>query len=132
MKVKWSKRSESSIVNFGSCWLVAVLFFFTFSATKLPSYWLPATPAASLIVGLSAFNSKIDRKLISFSWLSTIIFLILFGLIFSFSGLWLLLINDPEMPNLAIDILQTNILTKASIILFLGSFIGLISIIFNS
>jgi hypothetical protein len=34
--------------------LLAVLAFFTIAATKLPSYWLPATPAAGLLILLAA------------------------------------------------------------------------------
>ncbi len=37
---------EYSLSRFAACWLLAVLLFFTLAATKLPSYWLPATPAA--------------------------------------------------------------------------------------
>jgi hypothetical protein len=33
--------------------LLAVLAFFTIAATKLPSYWLPATPAAALLILLA-------------------------------------------------------------------------------
>jgi 4-amino-4-deoxy-L-arabinose transferase-like glycosyltransferase len=43
---------EQSLARFAACWLVAVLLFFTAAATKLPSYWLPATPAAALLIAL--------------------------------------------------------------------------------
>jgi 4-amino-4-deoxy-L-arabinose transferase-like glycosyltransferase len=43
----------ASLNRFAACWLVAVLAFFTIAATKLPSYWLPATPAAGLLILLA-------------------------------------------------------------------------------
>ena len=45
---------EQSLARFAACWLLAILLFFTAAATKLPSYWLPATPAAALLVALIA------------------------------------------------------------------------------
>jgi 4-amino-4-deoxy-L-arabinose transferase-like glycosyltransferase len=41
---RWRVPPEYSLQQFASCWLVAVLLLFTAAATKLPSYWLPATP----------------------------------------------------------------------------------------
>jgi 4-amino-4-deoxy-L-arabinose transferase-like glycosyltransferase len=41
-----------SLARFAACWLLAILLFFTAAATKLPSYWLPATPAAALLIAL--------------------------------------------------------------------------------
>lgn len=45
---------ELSLGRFAACWLLAILLFFTAAATKLPSYWLPATPAAALLIALIA------------------------------------------------------------------------------
>ena len=53
----WPLRSVPPAVSlhrFAACWLLAVLAFFTIAATKLPSYWLPATPAAALLILLAA------------------------------------------------------------------------------
>jgi 4-amino-4-deoxy-L-arabinose transferase-like glycosyltransferase len=53
----WPLRSVPPAVSlhrFAGCWLLAVLAFFTIAATKLPSYWLPATPAAGLLILLAA------------------------------------------------------------------------------
>jgi len=52
----WPLRSVPpalSLHRFAACWLLAVLAFFTIAATKLPSYWLPATPAAGLLILLA-------------------------------------------------------------------------------
>ena len=52
---RWPARplpAPASLGRFAACWLLVVLAFFTLAATKLPSYWLPATPAAALLVAL--------------------------------------------------------------------------------
>ncbi|MFZ0409650.1 MAG: glycosyltransferase family 39 protein [Cyanobium sp.] len=52
----WPARPQpapDSLARFAACWLLVVLAFFTLAATKLPSYWLPATPAAALLVALA-------------------------------------------------------------------------------
>lgn len=48
-----------SLQRFAVCWLVAVLLFFSAASTKLPSYWLPATPAAALLVALAVANAPV-------------------------------------------------------------------------
>ena len=50
-----SRRTEPqhSLQQYAACWLLAVFLFFTTAATKLPSYWLPATPAAALLITLA-------------------------------------------------------------------------------
>ena len=44
---------QQSLQLFAAAWLLAVFALFTSAATKLPSYWLPATPAAGLLIALS-------------------------------------------------------------------------------
>ncbi len=44
------KKPEKSLFEYSFFWLISVFIFFTISATKLPSYWLPATPAASVLI----------------------------------------------------------------------------------
>jgi len=64
----WSGRAglqpspPTSLARFASCWLLATLLFFSIAATKLPSYWLPATPAAALLIALVA-AAQADRGL---------------------------------------------------------------------
>lgn len=50
-----------SLNRFAACWLLAVLAFFTIAATKLPSYWLPATPAAGLLILLAGGGGSAAR-----------------------------------------------------------------------
>ncbi|MFO7629280.1 MAG: glycosyltransferase family 39 protein, partial [Prochlorococcaceae cyanobacterium] len=45
-----------------ACWLLAVLLLFTLSATKLPSYWLPATPAAGLLIAAGGLAPGAGRQ----------------------------------------------------------------------
>ena len=125
---------KETLFLFCLCWLITVFIFFSISATKLPSYWLPATPAVAILISNSFINLKIKTRNFSFLW--SINTLILFGIsiAFFFSNIWLSLINDPEMPNLASDLLNLGIifkarlffslLTIASLILFLSKSIN--------
>ena len=93
---------ELSLRRFAACWLLAVLLFFTAAATKLPSYWLPATPAAALLIALTAQDPP-DRAG-RWAWgLSLACAAVLAGGLLG-SALWLPLIHDPEMPALPAEL----------------------------
>ena len=111
-------RSEkvNSIYIFSLCWLISILLFFSFSATKLPSYWIPAIPAASILICKSA-QILDNKRNIPFIWLLTTLILLGFSMAFYFSDSWLVLINDPEMPELVSEI-KTNGLIFRTRILF--------------
>jgi len=112
-------RNENSLYLFSLCWLFAILLFFSISATKLPSYWLPATPAAAILIAKSAKILIHREKKLSIVWFfTTLIFL---GLSFAllFSNNWLVLINDPEMPNLVNTIIEDGLVLKAKIFIFI-------------
>jgi len=111
---------KETLYTYSLCWLASVLIFFSISATKLPSYWLPAIPAASILISNSFINLKNSNK--SYLYLWTFNILILFGIsvAFFFSNIWLSSINDPEMPNLAADLISSGIIFKAK--LFFCSF----------
>ena len=102
------------------CWLSSVLVFFSISATKLPSYWLPAIPAASILISNSFLNLKNINKNYLYLWIFNI--LILFGIstAFFFSNIWLSSINDPEMPYLGSELISSGIIFKVK--LFSSSF----------
>ena len=53
---------------------------FTFSATKLPSYWLPATPAAALLIGLASVREKKNSIGFSFALIGSILFSVVLAL----------------------------------------------------
>ena len=105
--------TSESLFIFSLCWLSAVFVFFSISATKLPSYWLPATPAAAILISNSFLKLKNQNKDYSYLWILSI--LILFGLsiAFFFSNSWLSAINDPEMPNLSVNLLNSGIIFRA-------------------
>ena len=118
--IKGKLNAADSLFLYSLCWLGSVFVFFSVSATKLPSYWLPATPAASILLTASFIKLKHQKKSFSYLWIFN--FLIFFGLsiAFFFSNNWLNLIDDPEMPNLAKEIIQSGITLKLKIF-FLGS-----------
>ena len=112
---KEDSKDQNSLYLFALCWLFAVLLFFSISATKLPSYWLPATPAAAILIAKSAKTLMYRKKNRSIAWFFTT--LILLGVSFALlmSNKWLILINDPEMPNLLNEISKDGLLPKARI-----------------
>jgi len=118
---------KETLFIYSLCWLLSVLIFFSISATKLPSYWLPAIPAAAVLIGNSFISLKNKDRNYSYLWIFNI--LILFGLsiAFFFSNIWLSSINDPEMPNLASELISSGIIFKAK--LFFSSFTILATIL---
>ena len=79
--------------EFSFFWLISVFIFFTISATKLPSYWLPATPAASILISFSLTNHLKNDFLKSLAWKLTILLSIFFSIIFYSSKIWISTIN---------------------------------------
>lgn len=79
-------------------WLLTVLLFFSLASTKLPSYWLPATPAAALLVVLAmqTRSAALERALLACS-----VCALFLALIASTAFFWLPLIVDPELPQLS-------------------------------
>ena len=112
-KTKKDRKVSESLFIFSLCWVASVLIFFSISASKLPSYWLPATPAVSILITNSFLKLQNINKKFSYVWIFNI--LILFGLAsaFFFSNFWLTSINDPEMPDLADNLLISGIIFKA-------------------
>ncbi|WP_233128487.1 glycosyltransferase family 39 protein [Synechococcus sp. 8F6] len=104
-RLRWRRRPaeplapEQSLQRFAACWLLAVLLFFSAAATKLPSYWLPATPAAGLLVALAAQRGG------RWAWgLSLVLTGVVAGGLAA-GPLWLPLIDAPEMPSLVAELL---------------------------
>ena len=110
-----------SLGRFSAAWLLAVLLFFSVSATKLPSYWLVATPAAGLLVALAPTGAgpcsdspdradladragragKRARPELRFAMALSLALLLLLGAGLAAASLWLPLIVDPTLPDLA-------------------------------
>jgi len=106
---------SESLYTFSLCWLISVLIFFSISATKLPSYWLPAIPAAAILISHSFISLKNSKKNYLYLWIPSIFILFGISLVFFFSNSWLILINDPEMPNLASELISSGIIFKAKL-----------------
>ncbi len=125
--LKSSKEScnvTETLYIYSLCWLTSVLIFFSISATKLPSYWLPAIPATAILISNSFANLKNSNR--SYLWIFNI--LILFGLsvAFFYSNIWLSTINDPEMPNLASELISSGIIFKAKLLFSLFSLLAIV------
>ena len=120
------KKPEKSLFEFSFFWLSAVFFFFTISATKLPSYWLPATPAASVLISLSLTKNINEEFLRSLAWKFTVFLSIFFSIFFFSSNLWIKLINDPEIPNFSEELTNSFLIEKAGLIFLLLAFLGII------
>jgi len=130
--LKSSKESSNvteTLYTYSLCWLTSVLIFFSISATKLPSYWLPAIPAAAILISKSFINLKNSNKSYVSLWMFNILILFGVSIAFFFSNIWLSLINDPEMPNLASELISFGIIFKAK--LFFSSFTLLAIILFS-
>ncbi len=129
---KSSKQNSivsETLYTYSLCWLTSVLIFFSISATKLPSYWLPAIPAAAILISCSFITLKNSNKNYTYLWISSILILFGVSIAFFFSNLWLSSINDPEMPNLASELISTGIIFKAK--LFFSSFTIFAIILFS-
>jgi 4-amino-4-deoxy-L-arabinose transferase-like glycosyltransferase len=94
-----------SLQRFAACWLVAVLVFFTAAATKLPSYWIPATPAAGLLIALAAQQASAKGPGRRWAWGGTWALTLVLAVGFAAAPLWVPLIHEPEMPSLPVDLL---------------------------
>ncbi len=126
---KESCNITNTLYTYSLCWLTSVLIFFSLSATKLPSYWLPAIPAASILISNSFINLKNSSKSYLYLWIFNILILFGVSMAFFFSNYWLSSINDPEMPNLASELLSSGIIFKAK--LFFSSFTLIAIILFS-
>ena len=127
---KWNRRvikkPDKSLFEFSFFWLISVFIFFTISATKLPSYWLPATPAASILISFSLTNNVKDEFLKSLAWKFTIFLCILFSMVLFSSKLWVEILNDPEIPDFPEELINSFLINKAGFIFLLIAFLGII------
>ncbi len=121
-----------TLYTYSLCWLSSVLIFFSLSATKLPSYWLPAIPAAALLTSNSFVSLKNINKSYFYFWIFNILILFGFSIAFFFSDIWLISINDPEMPNLASQLISSGIIFKARLFFSLFTLFAIILIFFKS
>tara|TARA_B100000508_G_scaffold2163_1_gene1688 strand:+ start:31 stop:1002 length:972 start_codon:yes stop_codon:yes gene_type:complete len=124
--LKESCGVPDSLYTYSLCWLSAVLIFFSISATKLPSYWLPAIPAAAILISNSFISLKNTNKTYVYLWIFNIFIFFGVSIAFFFSNIWLGSINDPEMPNLASKLLSSGIIFKAKLFFSLFTLFAII------
>jgi len=123
---KESSNVTETLYTYSLCWLMSVLIFFSLSATKLPSYWLPAIPAAALLTSNCFTSLKNINKSYLYLWIFNILILFGISITFFFSNIWLSSINDPEMPNLASEHLSSGIIFKAKLFFSLFTLLAII------
>ncbi|MFZ9621231.1 MAG: ArnT family glycosyltransferase [Prochlorococcaceae cyanobacterium] len=104
-----------SLGRFAACWLLVVLGFFTLAATKLPSYWIPATPAAAILIASAAANTQAPRWHKQLAWALTLLLAALLALGLALAPQWFTLVSDPEMPTLATSVLASGALARAAL-----------------
>ncbi|MDC3069506.1 glycosyltransferase family 39 protein [Prochlorococcus sp. AH-736-D21] len=121
-----SRKVSETLHTYSLCWLASVFIFFSISATKLPSYWLPAIPAAAILISNSFINLKNQNKTYLFLWTFNILILLGVSIAFFFSNIWLSSINDPEMPYLATELITSGIIFKARLFFSLFTLFGII------
>ena len=116
--------ASASLGPFAACWLLVVFGFFTLAATKLPSYWLPATPAAGVLIALAAQDLIAWRNPANpgaslwrgrLVWLATLALTAVLALGLLFSARWIPLIQDPEMPTLPAEMLASGLVVRAGL-----------------
>jgi len=123
---------SESLFIYCLCWLGSVFIFFSISATKLPSYWLPAMPAVAILTSYSYLKLQNQKKTFSSLWIINLFILLGISIAFFLSNTWLNTINDPEMPNLASNLLSTGIILKARLFFFAFAFVGIVLFVFRS
>tara|TARA_Y100001968_G_scaffold326475_1_gene369600 strand:- start:2764 stop:4572 length:1809 start_codon:yes stop_codon:yes gene_type:complete len=123
---KRESKLEETLGIFAFCWLISIFLFFSISATKLPSYWLPATPAAAILIASSANSITKNLEKISLPILGTVFILFGFSIASFLSNKWLGLINDPELPNLASEIEEYGLILKTRFIFLLMAIVALL------
>jgi len=118
--LRWKAPApELSLQRFAACWLLSVFVFFTAAATKLPSYWIPATPAAGLLIALAAQNLRGGPWGTSLKAL-TLLPLATLAVGLAAGPLWVPLIVTPEMPGLGPALLASRALEQGSLCFSLG------------
>jgi 4-amino-4-deoxy-L-arabinose transferase-like glycosyltransferase len=123
LKPLWSPARRSpprrSLGTYAACWLLAVFLLFTAAATKLPSYWLPATPAAGLLIALAAqdLGDGHRRRWLAAAWWGLVGLLLLLSVLLWASPAWIPLIRDPEMPTLPPQLLASGYVLRAAVCL---------------
>ena len=126
----WAKPvpPSDSLQRYAACWLLAVLLFFTLAATKLPSYWLPATPAAGILIALTGQQliALAQRRMARVVVATTLGLQALFAAGFAAADRWVPLIQEPELPSLPAELLASGLLSRAALCFAVALLAGLL------
>ena len=114
-----------SLATFASSWLLATFLFFTAAATKLPSYWLPATPAAAILIGLSTRMPTSSVESYRWAWRGTAGLTLLLAIALFAAPIWIPLISDSEMPTLSGELLASQLVLRAATCILASGVLGL-------
>ncbi len=130
-----NKKPEESLLIFAACWLICVFVLFTCAGTKLPSYWLPATPAAAILIGFAESRSRKKERKSRFlaAWICSVVFIILISLFMWSSIFWtqfglVKYISDPEIPGFGEELIQSGILIRGAVCFSLSALFGVLLI----
>jgi 4-amino-4-deoxy-L-arabinose transferase-like glycosyltransferase len=113
-----ARPPDQSLGRLAACWLLVVLVFFTTAATKLPSYWIPATPAAGVLIALAACSPPQggrQRQLLRLAWGLSLALAAAIALVLALAPRWFGVVSDPEMPTLAAAVLASGHLLWAAL-----------------
>ena len=130
--LRWAPRGgadpRASLGRFAACWLLAVLLFFTLAATKLPSYWIPATPAAGILMALAAQDLLALPPARGSRWwrLATLALVALLSAGLLLSHHWIPWIVEPELPTLPAEMIAGGALMRAGLCFGLAFAAGLL------
>jgi 4-amino-4-deoxy-L-arabinose transferase-like glycosyltransferase len=129
-RVRSPLAAPHSLARFATAWLLAVLLFFSASATKLPSYWLVATPAAGLLVALACSPGRNGSEALPHRGLSTSAgLLLILSAALVISPLWLAQIRDPTLPGLQEVLTRSPAFALGAVIMVVSALLltGLVS-----
>ncbi|WP_416675131.1 ArnT family glycosyltransferase [Egbenema bharatensis] len=124
----WRQQPRSRQLGlFALIWFAVIFGFFTIAVTKLPSYTIPLLPAAGILVGLFWSDQLTQPRTSKAAWISHGVNILLFVVLVVatwYSPNWLG--DDPEMPNLADRIRQSNVMISSAIVWGIAAIGGLI------
>ena len=149
----WISRSRGDRLRlFAGFWLIAIFGFFNIAVTKLPSYVLPAMPAAGILVAFlvrDIWTGNWDTKaplprpgtrhplrptktwgFHASHWTLVGTFALL-TVGFIASPLWLPTIRDPDMPNIAIALTQSGLLPRATVIFAVAAVVSAVVVLWD-
>jgi 4-amino-4-deoxy-L-arabinose transferase-like glycosyltransferase len=124
----WRQQPRSHQLGiFALIWFAVIFGFFTIAVTKLPSYTIPLLPAAGVLVGLFWSDQMTQPRISRAAWISHIVNIVLFialAVAAWYSPNWLG--DDPEMPNLADRIRESNVMLWSAIVWGLAALAGIL------